>query len=83
MRFTLPLFLSMLSSVLAGQNCKCQDPSGTGPQYDGLTQQCCGVDGCSVSYYPGPNHQVCLPSQRSFSFGPFPRLVSGKGMAEV
>ena len=28
--------------AFAGHNCKCQDPSGTGPQYDSITQYCCG-----------------------------------------
>ncbi|KAL4886106.1 hypothetical protein BJY04DRAFT_178500 [Aspergillus karnatakaensis] len=27
------------AGALAGNNCKCQDPSGTSPQWDGLTQQ--------------------------------------------
>ncbi|KAK3347634.1 hypothetical protein B0H65DRAFT_441241 [Neurospora tetraspora] len=40
------VFLTILSSVtsaLAGCNCKCQDPSGTGPQWDDLTYEACSV----------------------------------------
>jgi hypothetical protein len=29
------------SSTLAGQNCKCQDPSGKGPQWNEYTNRCC------------------------------------------
>ncbi|KAH8883768.1 hypothetical protein GQ53DRAFT_663309, partial [Thozetella sp. PMI_491] len=28
-------------SVFAGKNCKCQDPSGTGEQWNDLTKACC------------------------------------------
>ena len=38
---TLISFLTLSSSVLAGGNCKCQDPSGTGPQWNDLTEQIC------------------------------------------
>ena len=53
-------------SVIAGHNCKCQDPSGTGPQYDEITQYCCGND-VSTSCPPGQpiyhgdqHHQVSI-----------------------
>jgi hypothetical protein len=48
-------------SVQAGYNCKCQDPSGKGPQWDRYTFQCCEGDmtkGCWNFRYPGPNNQV-------------------------
>ncbi|KAK4615923.1 hypothetical protein CLAFUW4_10123 [Fulvia fulva] len=62
MRTTLftALFLTILGSAFASENCKCQDPSGTGPQRNDLTGQCCpgsAVSSCEKHDFPGPNHQ--------------------------
>ena len=56
-------------SVLAGENCKCQASSGTGPSYYAATENCCfgdagGKTGTTRSClhaavnFPGPNNQV-------------------------
>ncbi|KAK7984708.1 hypothetical protein PG996_006054 [Apiospora saccharicola] len=54
------------TSVLAGCNCKCQDPSGTGPQWNDLTQRACGTQlpgengACALNkqYHGDQHHQV-------------------------
>ncbi|KAH7136189.1 hypothetical protein B0J11DRAFT_179929 [Dendryphion nanum] len=63
MRFTLytAMLLTAIGGVLAGQNCKCQHPSGTGPQWNQLTKECCNSEttGCWPinAVFPGPNNQ--------------------------
>ncbi|KAF4976856.1 hypothetical protein FZEAL_6540 [Fusarium zealandicum] len=32
-----------ITGAFAGCNCKCQDPSGSGPQWNDLTEQVCGT----------------------------------------
>ncbi|KAF3801020.1 hypothetical protein GCG54_00010298 [Colletotrichum gloeosporioides] len=63
MRFAQIFMLAAtMSGAFAGKNCKCQDPSGKGPQWNGLTKQCCNGDvnaGCFFApNFPGPNNQV-------------------------
>jgi hypothetical protein len=52
----------VLLSVLAGYNCKCQDPSGTGPQWNVETEKVCGYlegdTGCYSLYHADQHHQV-------------------------
>ncbi|KAK8122668.1 hypothetical protein PG984_011338 [Apiospora sp. TS-2023a] len=57
------------TSVLAGCNCKCQDPSGTGPQWNDLTQKACGIQlpgesgACVLNkQYHGDQHHQCSSS---------------------
>ncbi|KAL3484724.1 hypothetical protein BJX62DRAFT_243668 [Aspergillus germanicus] len=65
--FTLIIALGA-AGVLAGHNCKCQDPSGTGPQWDDLTEEACGKNlgnegdnlFCGIDkYYHGDQHHQC------------------------
>ena len=56
---------SISHSALAGHNCKCQDPSGTGPQYNSMTESCCGngavTETCpsfQPNYHGDQHHQV-------------------------
>ncbi|KAK4624419.1 hypothetical protein CLAFUW4_06388 [Fulvia fulva] len=48
--------LAMLcGSALAAGNCKCQDPSGTGPQWNEYTEMCCENGNnvsCDKANYP-------------------------------
>ena len=66
--------------AIAGRNCKCQDPSGNGPQWDGLTQQVCneqasgasaGASGLAcqinIGYHADQHHQVRLAPLASTS----------------
>ncbi|CAI0653517.1 unnamed protein product [Colletotrichum noveboracense] len=60
MRFAQIFMLAAtISGAFAGKNCKCQDPSGKGPQWNDLTKQCCNGDvnaGCFFApNFPGPN----------------------------
>ncbi|KAK2772601.1 hypothetical protein CKAH01_13897 [Colletotrichum kahawae] len=60
MHFTQIFMLAAtISGTFAGKNCKCQDPSGKGPQWNDLTKQCCNGDvnaGCFFApNFPGPN----------------------------
>ncbi|EGO59851.1 hypothetical protein NEUTE1DRAFT_39997 [Neurospora tetrasperma FGSC 2508] len=65
------VFLTILASVtsaLAGCNCKCQDPSGTGPQWDDLTEQVCDMQNdesslfCIETYHGNQHHQCSAPN---------------------
>ncbi|KAF7453523.1 hypothetical protein A1F94_000168 [Pyrenophora tritici-repentis] len=69
MRFSTIIAATILGAAnmaYAGHNCKCQDPSGTGPQWDGLTQQVCNeqsasqnlICGTNIIYHPQEHHQV-------------------------
>ncbi|KAI8242807.1 hypothetical protein K4K55_009690 [Colletotrichum sp. SAR 10_96] len=63
MRFAQIFMLAAtIPGAFAGKNCKCQDPSGKGPQWNDLTKQCCNGDvnaGCFFApNFPGPNNQV-------------------------
>ncbi|KAF0323068.1 hypothetical protein GQ607_009612 [Colletotrichum asianum] len=55
------MLVATISGAFAGKNCKCQDPSGKGPQWNDLTKQCCNGDvnaGCFFApNFPGPNNQ--------------------------
>ncbi|KAK8075496.1 hypothetical protein PG997_010159 [Apiospora hydei] len=76
----LALFTVVLgsTSVLAGCNCKCQDPSGTGPQWNDLTAQGCGTKlagesiACSWNkQYHGDQHHQCSSSLCCIDSGNF------------
>ncbi|KAI8210820.1 hypothetical protein K4K52_011655 [Colletotrichum sp. SAR 10_76] len=65
MRFAQIFMLAAtISGAFAGKNCKCQDPSGKGPQWNDLTKQCCNGDvnaGCFFApSFPGPNNQFLV-----------------------
>lgn len=50
-------------SAFAGHNCKCQDPSGTGPQWDWATEKVCkqmSTGTCWATYHGDQHHQVKL-----------------------
>ena len=50
-------------SAFAGHNCKCQDPSGTGPQWDWATEKICrqmSTSTCWATYHADQHHQVKL-----------------------
>ena len=56
-----------LNSALAGKNCKCLDPSGTGPQWNSLTEKYCHnvvlpgenrACGLTKTYHADQHHQV-------------------------
>ena len=44
---------SLATIALAGHNCKCQDPSGVGPQWNDLTEQCCDAARNNCVNWPG------------------------------
>ncbi|WAO88921.1 Hypothetical protein NCS54_00628900 [Fusarium falciforme] len=56
-------------SAIAGHNCKCQDPSGTGPQWNDLTKKVCqerlpGESSYCQQFgkkYHGSHHQCSSP----------------------
>ncbi|KAK3491737.1 hypothetical protein B0T13DRAFT_477498 [Neurospora crassa] len=55
-----------IDSALAGCNCKCQDPSGSGPQWNDLTEKVCNIQQanqgifCMQTYHEDQHHQVRL-----------------------
>ncbi|KAF4461141.1 hypothetical protein FALBO_12059 [Fusarium albosuccineum] len=72
------LILSAVSGAFAAGNCKCQDPSGTGPQWDDLTQKACGMqfpgeNGACVlnKQYHGDQHHQCSSSFGCIDAGAF------------
>ncbi|EDU39957.1 hypothetical protein PtrSN002B_000477 [Pyrenophora tritici-repentis] len=81
MRFSTIIAATILGAAnmaYAGHNCKCQDPSGTGPQWDGLTQQVCNeqsasqnlICGTNIIYHPQEHHQ-CTSSLNCLNSGAF------------
>ncbi|KAF1825866.1 uncharacterized protein K489DRAFT_331331 [Dissoconium aciculare CBS 342.82] len=79
------MVLLLAGSAMAGQNCKCQDPSGTGPQYNDATETCCGKLQCGGpagiggSYYPGPNHQCSASGTNCLDSGAFVQCCKDLG----
>ncbi|KAL5333688.1 hypothetical protein BJX70DRAFT_403306 [Aspergillus crustosus] len=63
----LSLSLALLPFLFSGAlakfgNCKCQDPSGTGPQWNDITEKCClegddGGGGCGSNVFMGGSNQ--------------------------
>lgn len=56
--------LLIVLSAQAGYNCKCQDPSGVGPQWNSLTERVCEEQEagswiwCDINYAEDKAHQV-------------------------
>ncbi|KAI8253653.1 hypothetical protein K4K58_007060 [Colletotrichum sp. SAR11_239] len=83
MRFAQIFMLAAnISGAFAGKNCKCQDPSGKGPQWNDLTKQCCNGDvnaGCFFApNFPGPNNQ-CTGVGNCLNSGAFNDCCKSKG----
>ncbi|KAL0471498.1 hypothetical protein QR685DRAFT_570284 [Neurospora intermedia] len=67
--FIIARLLIPTSTALAGCNCKCQDPSGTGPQWNDLTEQVCtnqnlneNTPFCIETYHEDQHHQCSAPN---------------------
>ncbi|KAK3946685.1 hypothetical protein QBC32DRAFT_225552 [Pseudoneurospora amorphoporcata] len=83
------VFLTILGSVtgaLAGCNCKCQDPSGTGPQWNDLTEEACdtqlpGESGeCLLTkVYHGDQHHQCSSFACCIDSGGFNQFCKDRG----
>ncbi|CAK1366701.1 unnamed protein product [Cercospora beticola] len=80
MKFTLATATFLVSlfgqQAIAGYNCKCQDPSGTGPQWYRASFFCClgdagTVNSCWNSQFPGPNHQCTGGGDNCIDSGAF------------
>ncbi|WAO88919.1 Hypothetical protein NCS54_00628600 [Fusarium falciforme] len=76
------------TSALAGKNCKCQDPSGTGPQWNDLTKKVCGeqLRGESMlclanKKYHGDQHHQCSSSLGCIDSGGFNNRCKELGAA--
>ncbi|KAK4629056.1 hypothetical protein CLAFUW4_07758 [Fulvia fulva] len=89
MRTTLisTLFLTLLGSAIAGENCKCQDPSGSGPQWNDATSVCCQGDQASQSscfeYGMGKNNQCSAKSINCINSGLFDKCCKKQGDLSV
>nr|POE96540.1 uroporphyrinogen-iii synthase [Quercus suber] len=73
-------------SVFAGHNCKCQNNDGTGPQYDGLTEKVCNMQGsgngskyCFDAEYHGDQSHQCSSSLGCLDSGKFVTMCQDNG----
>ncbi|KAF2723928.1 hypothetical protein K431DRAFT_324746, partial [Polychaeton citri CBS 116435] len=70
----------------AGHNCKCQDPSGTGPQWDSLTEKACNTvlngetENCVLfKKYHADQHHQCSCSTNCMASGGFNDWCAANG----